>query len=114
MEQQSSVMTLASYSSSHVCSAASASDDEHHGPVRVSEAPLEGGFVCWARFGAIAGMRVDPDSAGRFGNSAGADLFVEEVGNGFVVELGGHGGTGLLDEADGAAQPPSRVLRIVF
>jgi hypothetical protein len=50
--------------------------------------------------GAIARVRVDPDSAELFGSSPGIDLFVEEVGDGFVVELRRYSGAGLFDEAD--------------
>lgn len=64
-----------------------ASQNEHHGPLKRPEHPRKRPFVDGARRGAVARMRMYPQSREPLGLEPGIDLFVEIIGNGRVVEL---------------------------
>ena len=74
--------------------------DEHHGPVRTAEGPVEGFLIGRARLGTISGVGMDPYPTNAFRLSARVNLLIEEVGHGFVLEGDRQRGAVLPDEPD--------------
>ncbi len=70
----------------------------HHRPVAASEDSLKRLFVHAARFGRIAGMRVNPQPKESFRPQTRVDLFVEIIGDRFVIEFDGDDNGVLTDQ----------------
>ncbi len=77
-----------------------AGQNQHHGPVCTAERAGESLLIGEAWNGAIARMRMDPDSGELFRATSGIDLNVEEIGDRFVVKRHVRPSADLLDQRD--------------
>ena len=73
--------------------------NDHHRPGQPAEHAGECGFIRGARFGTLAGMRVNPHPAELFERSTEIDLFVEVIRHRLVVEFDRDAGRPLWNQS---------------